>query len=356
MKGLEFPIIGTRSSGSAKKYDLANVAARKKYFEAKAGKEIAAISKYLESNTFMAFFLGKKNSGKGTYSSLLREIFGDKIATVAVGDLVREVHKNWETYSVSDEYTQVKKLYRGYISLKEAEDQLHGRSTTTLLPSEYILALLKARIATLGKKAVFIDGLPRDIDQISYSLFFRDLANYQDDPDLFVMIDIPMSVINERIKYRVVCPKCNSSKNAKLNVTQEIEYDSQVKKFYLLCDNLDCNKSRMVLKEGDSLGIEPIGARLAKDEQILYQVFGLHGIPKILLRNHVPVPEAGNYFDEYELTPEYVLSWDAKKGIVKVGEKPWTIKDDSGVESYSLLAPTVAVSLLKQLPKALHIQ
>src|SRR3989344_175427 len=355
MKGLEFPLVGTKIPEPIIKYDLANVAVRKKYFEAKVGKEIAAISKYLKSNTFMAFLLGKKNSGKGTYSSLLREIFGDKIATVAVGDLVREVHKNWETYSSSVEYTQVKKLYRGYISLKEAENRLHSRSTTTLLPSEYILALLKARIASLGKKAVIIDGLPRDIDQISYSLFFRDLANYRDDPDFFVMIDTPMSVIDERIKYRVVCLKCNSSKNTKLNITQEIEYDSQAKKFYLLCDNPDCNKNRMVPKEGDSLGIVPISARLEKDERILLQVFKLHGISKVLLRNHVSVSEAENYFDKCELTPEYVLNWDAKKSIVKVGKKPWTIKDDSGVESYSLSAPAVVVSLLRQLPKVLQI-
>ena len=112
----------------------------------------------------------------------------------------------------------------------------------------------------------------------------------------------------------------------------------------------------MVPKEGDNLGIFPIKARLEKDEDILRKVFGLHGIGRILLRNHVPAVEAGKYFDSYELTPEYILKWDGNRGKVMVEEKPWTIKDDNGVESCSLLAPAVVVSLLKQLPKAIGLE
>jgi adenylate kinase family enzyme len=354
MQGLEFPIVGAKTPGVIKKFDLSDLNDRKAYFEAKIGPEIKLIKKYLESGTFMAFLLGKKNSGKGTYSGLLREIFGkDNIATVGVGDLVRDVHKGWEDYSKTEEFKLAKKYYRGFISWDEAVERLHGRSTSALLPSEFILAVLKARLATIGKKAVFVDGLPRDIDQISYSLFFRDLANYRDDPDLFVMIDIPTSVIDERIKYRVVCPTCKSSRNLKLLVTKDIEYDQKDKKYYLLCDNPDCKGQKMLPKEGDDLGIGPIKDRLIKDEQILKQVFGLHGMPKILLRNHVPANEANQYFDDYELTPEFILGWDGKKVTVK--EKSWTIKDDNGVESNSLMAPAVVVSLVKQLAEVLNL-
>lgn len=344
--------MGAKTKGVTKGFDLADPKERKKYFEAKVGEEIRFIKKYLQKNTFMAFFLGKKNSGKGTYSSLLREIFGlEKMVFVGIGDLVREVHKNWDDYVNTKEYQDLKRFYRGYISFDEAVKRLHGRNTTSLVPTEFILAMLKARLAKIGKKAVFIDGLPRDMDQISYSLFFRDLANYRDDPDFFVMIDIPMNVIDERIKYRVVCPKCNSSRNLKLMVTKDIEYGSENGKFYLMCDNPDCQRTRMVPKEGDNLGIEPIKARLEKDEEILRKVFDLHGMPKIMLRNHVPASEAEKYFDDYELTPEYVLRWDGKK--VQVMEKPWLVKDDGGVESYSLMAPAVTVSLLKQLREVL---
>ena len=354
MKGLEFPIIGAKTKGVTKRFDLADPKERKKYFEAKVGEEIQALKKYLKKNTFMAFFLGKKNSGKGTYSSLLREVFGlEKMAFVSVGDLVREVHRDWDKYVKTREYEDLKQYYRGYISFEEAVERLHGRSTSALLPTEFTLALLKARLKKIGKKAVFVDGLPRDLDQISYSLFFRDLANYRDDPDLFVMIDIPMSVIDERIKYRVVCPKCNSSRNLKLMVTKDIEYESKTGKFILMCDNPDCQGTKMVTKEGDDLGIGPIKSRLVKDEEILRRVFELHGIPRVLLRNHVPASESLKYFDDYELTPEYKLSWNGKK--VQVGEKLWTVKDDSGVNSYSLMAPAVTVSLIKQLAEVLNL-
>ena len=357
MKGLEFPIVGTKTKGVTRKFDLTDPKDRKKYFEAKAGREIVLIRKYLKKSSFMAFLLGKKNSGKGTFSSLLREIFGTEvIATVGVGDLVREVHKNWDSYIKTKEYQDLKRFYRGYISFEEAVERLHGRDTTSLVPTEFILAMLKARLAKIGRKAIFVDGLPRDMDQISYSLFFRDLANYRDDPDFFVMIDIPMSVIDERIKYRVVCPKCNNARSLKLLVTKDIGYDAKLKQFYLLCDNPDCRGMRMVPKEGDDLGISPIKARLEKDEDILRKVSGLHGIDRILLRNHVPTGEVGKYFDSYELAPEHVLKWDGNKGKVTVEEKPWTIKDDNGTQSCSLLAPAVVVSLLKQLPKVIGLE
>lgn len=356
MKGLEFPIVGTKVSGVSKVFDLADPKVRKLYFEAKAGSEIEKVRAHLNAGgIFMGFFLGKKNSGKGTYSSLLREVFGaDKIAFVGIGDLVREVHKNWDEYIKTPEFLQAKKVYRGYISFEDAVERLRGRGTSSLLPTEFILAVLKARLNKLGRKAVFVDGLPRDTDQISYSLFFRDLANYRDDPDFFVMIDIPMSVIDERIKYRVVCPKCNNSRNLKLLVTKDVRYDPKTEGYYLICDNPDCHEVRMVPKEGDDVGIAPIRARLDKDEEILKKVFGLHGMGKVLLRNHVPVSEAREYFDDYELTPEYVLEHDGT-GKVSVFEKPWTILDDNGVESHSLMAPAVAVSLIKQLPDILGL-
>ena len=77
----------------------------------------------------------------------------------------------------------------------------------------------------MEKKALFIDGFPRDLDQVSYSLFFRDLIGYRADPDIFILIDVPNSVIDERIKYRVVCPKCHTPRNLKLLATKQVEYD-----------------------------------------------------------------------------------------------------------------------------------
>ena len=78
MKGLEFPIIGTKIKGVGKKFDLSSPSGRKKYFKVKVGDEIVHLKKFLEKNTFIAYFIGKKNSGKGTYSKLFTEIFGEE--------------------------------------------------------------------------------------------------------------------------------------------------------------------------------------------------------------------------------------------------------------------------------------
>lgn len=356
MRDLEFPIVGTKVKGLNTVFDLTGPAGRKKYFQAKVGDEIKHLKQYLKNNNFIAYFLGKKNAGKGTYTKLFTEIFGEeKVAHVSVGDLVRDVHKNWEKFSRSADCKELKRLYRGYISFDEAVKALLGRNTKTLLPTEFILALLKLHVGKLNGKSLFIDGLPREIDQVSYSLYFRDLAGYTATPDLFILIDIPESVIDERIKYRAVCPVCQTSRNLKLLITSKIEYDADQKKFHLICDNPTCRGARMERKEGDELGLEPIRSRLMKDEEIIKTAFDLHGIPKILLRNHVAVSEATKYFDKYELTPEYVLSWNNNKKKVEVVEKPWTVGDDNGVESHSLLAPPVVVALIKQLVKILEI-
>ena len=129
MKGLEFPIIGTKVKSVTQKFDLSSPEGRKKYFQAKAGDEIDYLKKYFDKNTFIAYFLGKKNAGKGTYSKLLTEIFGEeKIAHVSVGDVVREYHANWDQFSASKKFVNLKKLYRGFISLDEAVDRFLGRS------------------------------------------------------------------------------------------------------------------------------------------------------------------------------------------------------------------------------------
>src|SRR3989344_6450406 len=323
MKNLEFPIIGTRLSGGqakviSQKFDLNSPGGRKEYFEAKVGDEIAHIKDYLQDNTFIVYLLGKKNSGKGTYSKLITEIFGeDKIAHVSVGDLVRETD-DWNKFKNTRRFEKLKRYYRGYTSFEEIVALLSSRSTEKLLPTEFILALLKAHIDELQGKAIFIDGLPRALDQVSYSLYFRDIINYRDDPDFFVLIDIPLEVIDERMKYRVICPICQTSRNTKLLVTSKISFDAKSGEFYLVCDNPTCRGARMVPKEGDERGLEPIRERLERDEELIKTAFSLHGVPKVLLRNHVPVAEAKKYFDDYEITPAYDFKWNPRKRKVEV--------------------------------------
>ena len=351
---MRFPLFKTKIESVSQKFDLSDVEQRKQYFELKAGDEIRRLREYLKDNTFIAYLLGKKNSGKGTYAKMLKEVVSpDRIEHFSIGDMIREIDEVVANPEKKEKLIALlKKNYRGFMPLGDIMTALEQRSTKTLLPSELILALVKMKISQGGRKALFIDGFPRNMDQVSYSLFFRDLVGYRDDPDVFVLIDAPEAVIDERIKYRVVCPACQASRILKLLTTKKVGYDETQKKFYLVCDNSGCQGERMAAKEGDELGIASIRERLQTDQELIEQALSLHGIPKALLRNSVPVDKAGEFVDDYELTPEY--SYEARNGIIEVIEKPWQIMDE-GVASYSLMPPPVVVSLIKQLVKALDL-
>ena len=73
------------------------------------------------------------------------------------------------------------------------------------------------------------------------------------------------------------------------------------------------------------------------------------------MRNAIPVDKAKEFVDDYEITPSYRYEWDAGSKRVRVIEEPWTVKDDEGVLSYSLLPAAVAVSLIKQTAKVLGV-
>ena len=354
---MEFPIFKTKVKGLDKKFNLINLEEQKEYFESKAGPEIKKLREFLKENTFIAYFLGKKNSGKGTYSKMLARLIGpEKIKHFSIGDMIREVDEELADEQKKKELISfLEKNYRGSLNLKEIISALENRSTKTLLPTELILTLIKREIEKIGRKTLFLDGFPRDMGQIDFSLFFRDLIGYRNDRDIFVLIDIPEAIIDERIKWRRICPVCKTSRNLKLLPTSKIGYDKDKKEFYLLCDNPDCKDVRMVSKEGDEFGIEPIKARLKKDEELIQKALSLYGIPKVLIRNSVPADISQDYIDDYEITPEYVFEWNEKSQKVDIKEEPWMVLDDKGIKSFSLLAQPATISLIKQLVEIFNL-
>jgi adenylate kinase len=349
---MHFPIFKTKIEGLNRKFDLTDPKEQCEYFEAKAGSEIKKLRNFLKKNTFIAYFLGKKNSGKGTYSKMFAEVvFPERVDHLSIGDMVRSVEEELaDTKRKTKLIEFLKRYYRGRLSLDEILSSFKKRNTKWLLPTELILALVKREMEKREKKTIFIDGFPRDLDQMNFSLFFRDLIGYRDDPDVFVLIDVPETVIDERIKWRRVCPVCQNSRNLKLLPTQKVGFDKQKKEFYLICEK--CNL-RMERKEGDEFGIEPIRKRLKMDEELMRQAINLYGIPKILLRNSVPVSKAKDFIDDYEITPEYSFEFDGKE--IKRKEKPWVFKDDEGILSYSLLPQAVVLSLIIQLVEVLNL-
>jgi len=354
---MKFPIFKTKTKGLKRRFNLSDPKEQREYFQLKAGKEIRKLREYLKKNTFVAYLLGKKNSGKGTYSKMFAEmVLPERIEHFSIGDMVRNMDNEVKDQKKKKELIDfLEKNYRGWLPLEKIISALEKRNTKILLPTELILALAKREIAKREKKTLFIDGFPRDMDQIAFSLFFRDLIGYRDDPDIFVLIDVPKAVIDERIKWRRVCPLCQTSRNLKLLPTSKVKYDEKKKEFYLVCDNPNCKGVRMLPKEGDQYGIKPIKERLKKDEKLIEQAISLHGIPKVFLRNSLPLKSAKKYVDDYEITPEYVFKWDEKNKKVKIGEKPWVILDGKGVKSVSLLAPPVVVSLIKQMVKVFQL-
>jgi len=349
---MEFPIWKTKIEGIEKEFDLQDPEQEKEYFQLKAGKEIERLREYLKENSFVAYLLGKKASGKGTYSKMFTKIVSpERVEHFSIGDMIREVDGELVDEEKRKNFIKfLEKNYRGPFSLKEIIKSLETRSTKKLLPTELILALVKREMAKKEKKALFIDGFPRNLDQIGFSLFFRDLIGYREDPDFFILIDVPKAVIDARIKWRRVCPKCQTPRNLKLLPTEKIGFDKEKNEFYLICDN--CNV-RMVEKEGDALGIEPIKERLKKEEELMKAAFKLYGIPKVLLRNAIPVERAKEYVDDYEITPEYYFEIENGKIVKK--QKPWKFLDDQGRESFSLLPQPVVVSLIKQIVEILNI-
>jgi len=81
----------------------------------------------------------------------------------------------------------------------------------------------------------------------------------------------------------------------------------------------------------------------------------LNGVPKVFLRNSVPVKLAEDSVDDYEITPAYSFKLNEELQKVEIIESPWTVNDDDGELSYSLLAPAVAVSMIKQVAKVLGL-
>lgn len=351
---MDFPIEKTKM-GDERKFNLSDPKEREEYFQLKCGPEIEKLRDYLKNNTFIAYLLGKKNSGKGTYSKMFSEVIGgDRIEHLSVGDMVRGIDEEIQDPEKKEELVSfLQKNYRGFIALEDIIKSLENRDTKSLLPDEVILSLVKREISKRKGKVILLDGFPRNLDQVGFSLFFRDLVEYRDDPDVFILIDVPMNIINERIKWRRICPKCNTSRSLKLLPTSKIGYDESTKEFYLICDETNCDGGKMVMKEGDEKGIEPIKERLLMDEEILKRAYSLYGVPKVLLRNAIPADVAKDFVDEYEMTPGY--SFEYVDGEVKTIEEPWIVADDEGVQCVSLQAAPVVVSMIKQLVEVLKI-
>ena len=128
---------------------------------------------------------GPPGSGKGTYASRLMNRLG--IPHVSTGDLVREEIRN---------KTPLGKQIEKY------------SSSGTLVPDEIITEILKKRLTTELSKGFILEGYPRTVGQAKELEKITKI-------DVVVNLNVPDSVIVDRLSSRLQCKKCGAIYNSK---------------------------------------------------------------------------------------------------------------------------------------------
>lgn len=132
-------------------------------------------------------FLGAPGAGKGTQAEIVQEKLG--IPAISTGNIIREAMKNGTPAGLAA---------KKYV---EAGD---------LVPDEAVIAMLQERIAQPDcQKGFILDGFPRNVPQAE-ALDRMGIAI-----DLVVEINVPDSVIEERLTGRRVCEGCGAGYHVK---------------------------------------------------------------------------------------------------------------------------------------------
>ena len=126
---------------------------------------------------------GPPGSGKGTYASRLMRRLG--IPHISTGDLVREEIRN---------QTALGRTIEKY------------SSSGTLVPDEIITEILKKRIASEVSRGFILEGYPRTVGQAKE---LEKIAKI----DSVVNLNVPDSVIVDRLSARLQCKTCGAVYN-----------------------------------------------------------------------------------------------------------------------------------------------
>jgi adenylate kinase len=165
---------------------------------------------------------GPPGSGKGTYSSKLKEIFG--VEKIATGDIFREeIKKGSELGKKVEKYVKEGKL----------------------VPDEIVIEVVKEKIKNLEN--FILDGFPRTINQVKELLKITKI-------DAIIKLNMHEEIIVKKILGRRICsnPKCDGNYNiADVHETIDgIEYflPAILPKNDMLCDK--CG-SPLIQREDD---------------------------------------------------------------------------------------------------------
>jgi len=322
------------------------------YFKRKLGNKLDKFIEQVDQGEFVLFFLAKKQAGKGTYSKLLQDLSKNKIVHISIGDLVREAERRAKDPEDRKELVaDLKDFYKGGEDLEKVADTFANQSVESkLLPTEMIMALIENAVKDNQGRPVIIDGFPRALDQVALSLQMREDFEKKGLPAAFVEIDCPDEVLEQRYIHRRSCPACQTPRNIKLLLTEDIEYDKEKDEFHLICDHPTCSgkQVKMVQKQGDDQGIEAIAEKQKIVTEIMKEIKEKSGDSHITVYNSVPIVQVTEE-DMEDFTDEAELRWDPEQEHVVRTFKPMKVKNDQGEEAYSRWPEAVVVEMVDKL-------
>lgn len=131
-------------------------------------------------------FLGPAGSGKGTQAKKLESAFG--VTQISTGDLLREAVRAGTP-----------------LGMKAEPLMKQGK----LVPDDLVIGIIEDRFLQGGiEKGVLLDGFPRTLPQAEAldSMFARNGLTL----DKVVSLEVPSSILIDRVTGRRSCPKCGA--------------------------------------------------------------------------------------------------------------------------------------------------
>jgi adenylate kinase len=133
-----------------------------------------------------AIIFGPPGSGKGTYTSRLKDKLG--VDVIATGDIFRDIMK---------ENTSLGKKVKSYVE------------KGLLVPDDVVLEVLKQNLAkTDSQKGFILDGYPRTLDQAKALDSITGV-------DVIIQLTVPERIIVERLSTRRICKNCGEVYNVR---------------------------------------------------------------------------------------------------------------------------------------------
>ena len=135
--------------------------------------------------------LGAPGTGKGTLSTLLSQYYD--IPHISTGDILRDaIRRNDKDAELLKEYME----------------------SGLLIPDDFMFKIVETRLKLIDCNDGFIlDGFPRTKEQADG--FYNLLKKIKKNITAVINLETPETEIIERIKNRIVCPKCKSVYNLK---------------------------------------------------------------------------------------------------------------------------------------------